>query len=549
MVTSVLLVIAILIITLPSLPGIVDNAFAQQTISIETSADDQANKFFGEGILQVTLTDPDADDDNNIEEISININAVGDGGSSIDIIVPETNEGSARFEFFMRHVDANAVEADDLDPINTAGVEGDGTCVTDCAPLVTFGPGGDLDVDSAIYEEVRFEILADNTKAVVEYEETPGALVLDRDSYGTTSNVYISVVDQDANLNPTERDQITLDPASDPNDDLLELHGGTIEELIIYRETGDNTAIFEGRYRLGESIVVESESVALTLFDKANYNATLAAPENDSNDSDEVSFTVGNVAGTVDVGGDDQIGPTWDPIFLADKDSYEIGDAVLVKITDNDANTNSGTTDSIQMVVSSTRGQSIEISGLETSANSGIFEANFLLSEETNAESSAIAAGGSITITFNDERPADYLDRLQAGQNPEKEFSLEIDIQLPVKTGTESTDVTVPLIADVSGRSGPYVVGSSLTLSTTISNNNEQTQPFVVLVEVRDSNNVTVFLALQSGTLDPEGSTDIGVLWQPPNEGTFEVRSFAITELGASVEPLSTVARSDLVIT
>ena len=549
MVTFVLLVIAILIITLSSYPAIADNAFAQQSISIETSADDHANKFFGEGILQVTLTDPNADDDSNIEEISINIEAVGNGGSSVAITVPETNEGSARFEFFLLHVDANAVIAEDLDPINTAGVEGDSTCVADCAPLVTFGPGGDLDIGAELYEEVRFEILVDNTKAVVEYEETPGALMLDRDSYGTASYVYISVVDQDANLNPTERDQITLDPASDPNDDLLELHGGAIEDLIVYSETGDNTAIFEGRYRLGESIVLESESIALTLFEKANYNATLAASENDSNDSAEISFTVGDVDGTVDVGGDDQIGPTWDPLFLAEKESYNIGETVLVAITDKDANINSGIIDSIDLQVSSTRGQSIVLSGLETSANSGIFEASFLLSEETDAESSAIAAGGSITITYDDERPADYLDRLQAGQSPEKEFSLEIDIQLPVKTGIESTDVTVPVIADVSGGSGPHVASNSLTLSTTISNNNEQPQPFVVLVEVRDSNNVTIFLALQSGTLDPEGSTDIGILWQPLNEGTFEVRSFAITELGASVELLSTVARSDVVIT
>lgn len=544
-----LYIIAIVAYTIFSNAWIAQIASAQQNLSIETSADDHADRFFGEAILQVTLTDPDADDDNNIEEISINIEASVDGGSSVDITVPETNEGSGRFEFFLKHVDANAVAAEDLDPTNTAGVEGDGTCVSDCAPLVTFGPGGDLGVGATLYEEVRFEILADSTEAVVQYEETPTALVLDRDSYGTTSYVYISVVDQDANLNPTERDQFTLDPASDPNDDLLELDGGALEDLIVYTETGDNTAIFEGKYRLGESIVVESESVALTLFDKANYNATLAASENDSNDSDEVSFIVGNVDGTVDVGGDDQIGPTWDPIFLADKDSYDIGDTVLVTITDKDANINSGTTDSIQLRVSSTRDRIIEISGLETSANSGIFEASFLISNETDAESSIIAAGGSLAITYDDKRPADYFDSLQAGQDPEKEFSLEIDIQLPVKTGIEATDVTAPLIAGMTGGDGPYVVGDSLTLSTTIANNNELEQPFVVLVEVRDSNNVTVFLALQSGTLEPDGSTDIGILWQPRNQGTFEVRSFAITEIGASSELLSTIARSDLVIT
>ncbi len=548
MMTYVLIVLGILTITISSYP-ITENASAQLNISIKTSSDDHANRFFGEGILQVTVTDPDADDDNNIEEISIEINADGAGSSSVGITVPETNEGSGRFEFFLRHVDASAVAADKLDPINAAGVEGDGTCVIDCAPLVTFGPGGDLDVDTVLYEEVGFEILAGNNEAVVEYEETPGAVVLDRDSYGTTSYVYISVVDQDANLNPTERDQIAIDPDSDPNDDLLELDGGIIADSIVYRETGDNTAIFEGRNRLGESILVESESVALTLFDKANYNATLAASENDSNDSDQVSFTVGNSDGTVNVGGDGQIGPAWDPIFLADKASYDIGNTVHVTITDKDANINSGTTDSVQLQVSSTRGEIIQISGLETSTSSGIFEASFLISEETDVESSSIAASGSLTITYTDERPADYFDRLQAGQDPAKEFTLEIDIRLPIRTGIESTQVTTPLITQVTGKGGPYLAGSSLTLSTTIANNNEQPQPFVVLIEVRDSDDVTVFLALQSGTLDPNGFAEIGVLWQPLNQGAFEVRSFAIAEIGTAAGVLSTVAKSDLLVT
>ena len=548
MTMSALLVVAILTITISSYP-ITENASAQENISIKTSADDHANRFFGEGILQVTVTDPNADDDSNVEEISIEITADGAGSSSIDIAVPETNEGSGRFEFFLQHVDAIAVAADELDSINAAGVEGDGTCVTDCAPLVTFGPGGDVDVDAVLYQEMRFEILVGNTEVAVEYEETPGQLVLDRDSYGSTSYVYISVVDQDANLNPTERDQITIDPESDPNDDLLELNGGTIEALIFYRETGDNTAIFEGRYRLDESIVVESESVALTLFEKADYNATLAASENDSNDSDEVSFTVGNSDGTIDVGGDDQMGPAGDPILVVNKDFYVIGEMVHLTVTDSDANINSGTTDSIQLLVSSTRGQIIEISGLETSTSSGIFEASFLLSKETDGESSAIAAGGSLTITYTDERPADYFDRLQAGQDPEKEFSLEIDVQLPIRTGVESTEVTTPLITEVTRKGVPYVAGSSLTLSTTIANNNEQLQPFVVLFEVRDSNDVTIFLAFQSGTLDPNGSADIGVLWQPLNEGAFEVRSFAIAEIGTAAEVLSTVAKSDLLVT
>lgn len=531
-----------------SLGGVREDASAQ-LVSIETSADDHDNKFFGEGVLQVVVTDPNANDDNTNEDIQVNINSKPKSGSAASelFLVPETTNSSGRFEFFLVHIDATEVGADDLDANNRAGVEGDGTCVADCAPFITFGPGGDVDLQSSLFGEVTFEIKVDNFQVQVNYEETPGVLDLDRESYGTTSFVYISVIDQDGNLNPSQNDEFLTDPGSDPNDDLLVLNGGSFEGVILFRETGDNSAVFEGRYRLGVSMFADSESLKLTLYDKANYNASLSAPENDSNNIDEVSFTVGNSAGTVEVGGGQQTEPTWDPVFEADKDSYAIGETVHVSIKDQDADINPETTESIQLQVSSGQSQ-IEVSALETGSSTGVFGTTFRIADKTDRKSSEIEPGDSAIIVYTDERPADYFDKLQAGQNPEKKFSLEIDIQLPVKTGVEATDVAVPLIEDAAGGSGPYKAGASLTLSTTISNNDDEPQSFVALLDVRDSSGVTVFLALQSGTLEPSGSTTIGVLWQPDSPGKFEVRTFAVSQLGTAVQVLSPVAASEITV-
>jgi hypothetical protein len=73
-------------------------------------------------------------------------------------------------------------------------------------------------------------------------------------------------------------------------------------------------------------------------------------------------------------------------------------------------------------------------------------------------------------------------------------------------------------------------------------------QPFVVLIEVRESSGVTVFLALQSGILDPSGTTDIGVLWQPNQAGKFEVRTFAITNITGEAELLSSPAVAEFTV-
>lgn len=522
---------ATIIMALTALAG---NVSAQEVV-IETSADGHSNRFFGEGAVQVVIEDENADDDGS-DEIQVDVDVEG---TSNTFTIPDTSDGSQRFEFFLVHVDSFLND--------TAGGYLDLDGIAANPTVITFGTGGDLDTGDGLFLDATIEIDYGDESITIDYEETESALELDRDSYGTTSFVYISIVDQDANLNPSENDEFIVDPENDPNDDLLTLNGGTFEDAIMFRETGDNTAVFEGRYRLGESILVEGESLGLTLFDKANYNATLAAPENDSNNTDEISFTVGNSDGTIDVGGGQQAAPTWDPTLEADKDSYVASESVHVTITDQDANANSGAADSIQVQVSS-GGSEIELSAIETGVSTGIFEASFRLASETDAESGAIAPSGSATITYTDERPADYFEKVQAGQNPEKDFILEIDIQLPVKTGIEATSVTAPVAEDLSGGSGPYAVGDSVMLSTSISNNNDQPQPFVALIEVRDSSGVTVFLALQSGMLEPSGSTDIGVMWQPDQAGRFEVRTFLITSISGEAEPLSPVAISEITI-
>jgi hypothetical protein len=224
-----------------------------------------------------------------------------------------------------------------------------------------------------------------------------------------------------------------------------------------------------------------------------------------------------------------------------------VGENVSVTITDKDASVNSNIADLIRLQVSSGSNQ-IEISALETGENTGTFLASFTFANETDGLSAKITPSGFAIITYADQRPADYFEKIQAGQSAEKDFTVEIDVELPIKTGTGSIGMAAPGIKTASGETSGFGIESSLTLSTTISNNNELERPFVVIIEVRDSNNVTVFLALQSGTLQPEGSADIGVLWQPKDSGLFEIRTFAISNIGDEAELLSLPASSQTTV-
>jgi hypothetical protein len=535
--------LAVVFLTLVILAAHLSQLANAQGSSITTSADDHGITFFGEGVLQVVIDDPNADDDSTIEELVIDIDATPDSGSqgSISVTVPETSDGSGRFEFFLVHADATSVTPSDLDPSNSAGVDGDGNCVSDCAPFVTFGSSGDLQVDADLYEETSFDISDGDDKITVSYEESIAELSLDRTAYGSDSFVYVFIDDQDANLDPTEADEFTVDPESTPNDDLLALEGGSIDSAVTFRETGDNTARFEGRYELGASLSFDSESLVLILSDKANYGDTLGADENDSDNTDEVNFVIGDTDGTVDVGDP----TTWDAELSADKPAYSLGESIRVTIEDQDANSNPGISEDVSLELSTASGNS-SVLALETGPNTGIFEATVQLAVDGSVSGTqlVIEEGESLILAYTDEKPADYQTRLDGGQETEKEFSLEVDT-LVGSSGLPSVTVSPPSASGVGGSS--LLAGTQIGLSTIIENDRSVEQPFVVLIEVRDSSSITVYLAWQTGNLQPADSTLIGVSWTPEASGTYEVRTFSLTSLSEGLV-ISKVATADVVI-
>jgi len=91
------------------------------------------------------------------------------------------------------------------------------------------------------------------------------------------------------------------------------------------------------------------------------------------------------------------------------------------------------------------------------------------------------------------------------------------------------------------------MVGQQLILSTDVSNNLPQVQPFVTIVEVRDSDGITVFLAFQIGTLNPLGVANVGVSWTPDVEDTYTARTFTVSNL-QNPSILSKLAESTITV-
>ncbi|HEV8405200.1 MAG TPA: thermonuclease family protein [Nitrososphaera sp.] len=77
-------------------------------------------------------------------------------------------------------------------------------------------------------------------------------------------------------------------------------------------------------------------------------------------------------------------------------------------------------------------------------------------------------------------------------------------------------------------------VGQQVIISTTVARGYEYESavPYVVLLEVRDSDSVTEFISFQSGKLEDniDEQIEVGTTWIPAKAGTFSLRAFAISD-------------------
>ncbi len=91
-------------------------------------------------------------------------------------------------------------------------------------------------------------------------------------------------------------------------------------------------------------------------------------------------------------------------------------------------------------------------------------------------------------------------------------------------------------------------VGEQLVIATVYSNDCARPDvPFVGILEVRNSEGITEYLAWQTGILEYHQSIQIGYSWMPEYADTYELRTFIISDL-PNPRILSPVSTSDAII-
>ncbi len=178
---------------------------------------------------------------------------------------------------------------------------------------------------------------------------------------------------------------------------------------------------------------------------------------------------------------------------------------------------------------------------IETSPGSGVFE-NFVINADMFANKR------DVQIRF------DYFDKSTASGMATSDASVSVGKEEP-KTGTqvpkvkakvEAPQVKVdpysmgePKLVDLSGkRVDKIVTGLPVLVQTKITNNLDEEQSLIYILQVKDSNGFTVMLTWIKGMMNASGSLDSGISWVPEESGNYKLELFVWKSFSDPGSPL-----------
>ena len=356
-------------------------------------------------------------------------------------------------------------------------------------------------------EDIRLTVFTSNFGATID---------LDQKVYSWTDKVYITVVAPDHNFDNNLIDEI----GEDDEDPLRVATKGF--DLDNYRlvETGFDTGIFTGE-------------VILTGF--------AHDPTGDGNEV--VPRTTGNgpTDGYLQTPSDGGISVSYEfsedeTVFTSSIIRWNIGDVQwleasypasgtgVLRVIDPDMNLNPEAVGNFDVnVASDTDASGITLTVTETNEATGIFEGTVFFT--TTGGSS----GHRLRVSEGDTVTADYAD----GTLP---LPYTVNDSVSITSTTIIGTIVPPLerapatnlrIVDTFGSSISAVsIDQQVQITADLSNGQDRDQDFAYLIQIQDSDGVTVSLSWIAGSLSPGQSFSPSASWTPTDVGTYTVTAF-----------------------
>jgi hypothetical protein len=391
--------------------------------------------------------------------------------------------------------------------------------------ITGFSSSGDS-ADRILEEEVQ--VLKQRSQLIVANEASiaPGNLV------------QVMLVEPDFNTSPRKID--TIDFGEDNPIFIFKTDRNKAGEASPkLRETGNNTGIFTFDLRLKP---LTSEDIK-GQFDEAEGGDrpeihvfpgdTLFFRYEDEFDEDGGSSVISK---SVKV-------KTYDPEFLlmpppAGKTRHETNEIIHVTMIDPDANMDADIKDLVRVrAFSYTDLLGEYFQAIETGKNTGVFNFTIPLVSQPAKGSLSAQNGDKITIQYEDQFPADYEKEERA-----RDYWFSFGIG---RTGTDTITIDPPTLRTSRGSiaDNAYVFSQTF-LSTNIFNNNDKEQPFTVIIEALNMNNVTAFKGLSTGLLQENNRASIGLSWIPDTPGNYTLVTYVLD--GEQRERLSNITQSNI---
>lgn len=367
-----------------------------------------------------------------------------------------------------------------------------------------------------------------------------GPVHFNKKEFSWTDQVYITVYAPDFNSDPNLIDTIGL-----TSDDkvIVSTTGHSIPYQLV--ETGPNTGIFSGYVILtGDPSQKGTTGVDGQGSNPSGIESTcnpVCGPTDGflpstGNDGVTVSFEYTRdrtVTGTALV--------KWSEgnVKWANA-SYPINSQGIVEITEPDMNLNPKAIDKFDVNVwSSSDTGGIKLVMTETGPDTGIFDG--LVYFTTDLQSS----GNRLHVADGDTVTAEYVDRtLPIPFSPSDEQ--RINATTTIGTALVPLDrapVNNPRILDSNGHILDKVTsGQQIQIVSEVTNNEKTQQPFAYLVQIQDSNGITISLSWISGSFEPNQVLSLGQSWEPKSPGTYTAQIFvwqSITNPDALSSPSS----------
>ncbi|MDE1769588.1 MAG: hypothetical protein KGI28_03405 [Thaumarchaeota archaeon] len=363
---------------------------------------------------------------------------------------------------------------------------------------------------------------------------------LNKKVFSWTDRVYITIYAPDFNSDPNIIDEIGV-----TTDDKITV--STSGNSIPYRlvETGPNTGIFSGYVTLtgdpslkGPTGVDGQGTNPTGIISTCNptcgpTNGFLPASRNDGitvsfeytrdrvvTGSGLIRWNVGNVQ------------------WL--QPSYPVNGPAVVQITDPDMSLNPDAINKFDTNVwSDSDSGGIKLTMTETGPGTGIFQGTLYFTSDLSS------AGGRLHVSPGDTVTAEYTDTtLPLPHSP----SDQVRLIATTTAGTiipplEQTPASNPRVLDSAGNSLDRInVDQQIQIVSDVTNQENKEQPFAYLVQIQDSNGITLSLSWITGSIVPKQTLNLGQSWLPTTAGTYTAQIFvwqSITNPNALSPPLS----------